>query len=375
MLDYYFGFGARKCLTDVLEKISARKIFLVTGSKSYQASGAEEMLAEILKPYSVRIFSGFSANTKYEEALPGLLMFREFSPDVMLAVGGGSVIDMAKLIRCLASNPENTLAVAKGEIKLSDYHLPLLAMPTTAGTGSEATRFAVFYINNQKYSLADEKILPDVAIIDPELTLSMDHYTTAASGFDALAQAIESYWATSSTEESRVNSANAIKLAWKNLVRAVHNPDDEAREAMSKAAFLAGVALDTTRSTLPHALCYVLTTDFGLAHGHAVAVCLAPFFKLHSDEKLLALLPEDKRNYLTRTMREIADLLGCKEVADCCDAWRVMMKKCWLSSTFIEAGVKTEADREKIINAVNLARAHLHPMPFDRETLYRIFSC
>ena len=125
-------------------------------------------------------------------------------PNIILAVGGGSALDMAKLIRYHI-------------YKETDSYIPLVVIPTTAGTGAETTHFSVCYINGEKQSIADSAMLPDYAFVCSELTSHNDAYLTACTGFDAVAQAIESYWSVNSTDESRSYSLKALGLLWKQL--------------------------------------------------------------------------------------------------------------------------------------------------------------
>jgi alcohol dehydrogenase class IV len=154
---------------------------------------------------------------------------------------------------------------------------PLIAIPTTSGTGTEATCFAVVYIDKTKYSLKHSSILPDYTIIDPTLTHAMPPLVTAATGMDALAQAIESYWGVKSTHESQAYAREAITLTLAYLKAACQN-EVEARDAMSRAANLAGKAINLTETTACHAVSYPITSYFNVPHGHAVALTLASMF-------------------------------------------------------------------------------------------------
>ena len=134
----------------------------------------------------------------------GFLLCKSQCPNIILAVGGGSALDMAKLIRYHI-------------YKETDSYIPLVVIPTTAGTGAETTHFSVCYINGEKQSIADSAMLPDYAFVCSELTSHNDAYLTACTGFDAVAQAIESYWSVNSTDESRSYSLKALGLLWKQL--------------------------------------------------------------------------------------------------------------------------------------------------------------
>src|SRR3989344_3997450 len=247
----YFGYNSIKNLQKILLNHSPKKIFLVTGRSSYEKSGAKDSLAKILKDHKFVHFDNFEANPKISDIKIGLELFRKNKCDFVIAVGGGSVMDVAKSINCFSANsgkPEDYLQNGKPIKKKGKM---LVAIPTTAGSGSEATKIAVVYINKTKYSLFDNLILPDYAIIDPQFTINLPKRITAAAGMDALSQAIESYWSIDSTNESKKYSKAAVRLIVNNLVGAAGG-SRLSRIAMAKAAHLAGKAINISRTTACH---------------------------------------------------------------------------------------------------------------------------
>ena len=190
-------------------------------------------------------------------------MLLESKPDVILSIGGGSVLDIAKLVRHYAAE--------KG------LFIPLWAIPTTSGTGAEATHFAVVYREGKKCSVEADDILPDVVMLYPPFTYNNDAYLTACTGFDAVAQAIESYWAKGANEESRSYSVKAINLLWKQLPLLLQKNTEELRDEVAEGAYWAGRAINISKTTAPHAFSYAFTSYYGYPHGHAVALTF-PFF-------------------------------------------------------------------------------------------------
>jgi len=198
------GVGCIKSIKEIIKETRAKKILLVTGKQSYIDCNAKSQIDKILNNIYTEQFNQFEVNPKLDSVYTGIALLKNTKFDIIIAVGGGSVIDMAKTINILAVQKDgdlvkyiddNTLIIEKG--------LPLVAIPTTAGTGSEATHFSVVYIDNVKYSLAHRFMLPNYAIIDAELSFNLPSHIAAASGMDALSQAVESYWAVKSTEESK----------------------------------------------------------------------------------------------------------------------------------------------------------------------------
>jgi alcohol dehydrogenase class IV len=260
----------------ILHKESPKRIFLVRGAKSYKACGAKKIMDVFFEEVGAQVFEffDFENNPKFDDMQTGLNFMRTFKPDMIIAAGGGSVLDMAKLLRFFYSysgDPAGT------EFRKQRELIPLFVLPATAGTGCEVTHYAVMYIDKKKYSVEHHDLLPDVVIIYPPFTYNNPAYLTACTGFDALAQAIEAYWSVYATNESDEYALNAIKLLYPNLSAAVNLPTPECRNDVFEGAFWAGKAIDITKTTAPHACSYFFTSFLGIPHGHAVALTF-PFF-------------------------------------------------------------------------------------------------
>lgn len=268
-------------LRNILEENNVSKVFLVRGRRSYKLSGAEEDIEEIVSLSGIQLihFYDFEENPKLEDVLKGLELLKTANADIILAVGGGSVLDMAKLIRFYYAFTGDPVG---GVYKKERNNIPLVAIPTTAGTGCETTHFAVLYKDKVKYSIAHDAILPDYAIVDPRYTYNNSSYLTACTGFDALAQAIEAYWNVYATSESDEYAIRAIRLLWPNLPLAVNEPTISIRNKMSEGAYWAGRAINITKTTAPHAFSYPFTTYYGILHGHAVSLTFLAFFEVNT---------------------------------------------------------------------------------------------
>jgi len=371
----YIGSDSIVHLPKLLVEYGAEKIFLVTGRGSYSTSGAKDCLDDILKGRMVCQFCDFSVNPKVEDVARGISVFETEQFDIVLAVGGGSVIDTAKLINFLSVHPEDFTnykfknKTSKGSVR------PLIAVPTTAGSGSEATSFAVLYANKEKFSIDNELLLPTAAIVDPDLTMSLPGYITATTGMDALSQAIESYWSVKSNEESRKYASEAIKTIMTNLRTAVNNPAKSARTAMAEAANLAGKAINITRTTAPHAISYPLTSYFGIPHGQAVAITIAPLLAFNSkvtDEDV-----QDSRgaDYVRETINQIVDLLGAANVSDAEDKIGRLINEIGLETKLSRLKVESSGDIEAIVqNGFNPGRVKNNPRILTRTVLRNILN-
>lgn len=277
----YFGAGSIGRLGKIISDSDTKNILLVAGKHSFTACSAEKKVVPLLSDFNYNIFFS-SPNPEITNIRKGIKIFRKIRPDMVIGIGGGSALDTAKLINGLAPQKQEPLSYIIGEEKLTEEVKPVIAIPTTAGSGSESTRFAALFINKKKYSLEDKKILPTVAIVDPALTISMPPYLTACTGLDALCQSIESFWSINSTKESRAYAKRSIELAIVHIEKAVKNPTLEDRIAMAKAAHLSGKAINIAKTTACHSISYPLTSFFGIPHGHAVSLTMPSFLEFNA---------------------------------------------------------------------------------------------
>lgn len=369
----FSGYGAISALEKVIKRYRVKRVLLVTGKSAFALSGAKNAVFPFLKELDVRYFSDFDVNPKFEHAIAGALLAREFVPDIVVAIGGGSVIDMAKLINTFASKPNVEVDDVISNT-LRTVAAPLVAVPTTAGTGSEATHFAVVYIDGKKYSLAHPAMLPDIAVLDPELSFSMPSYLAASSAIDALAQAIESYWSLGSTKESRSYASMAIMGLVSAIIPAVRDRSESAMTSLLFAANYAGRAINITKTTAPHALSYSISQQVGLAHGHAVGTTLGHFFLLHDDAELIASLSPSVAENLNIRMNEIYSLLGCESGKACFEWWSELMGAIGLETdlSILDPDIHDKIDL--FISSVNLERLKNHPMTLTPTLLRRVFA-
>jgi alcohol dehydrogenase len=374
MQEEFINKGSIKYIQYIVNKLNVKKILLVTGKKSFSLCGAKNKIDILLKNINFVKFNNFKSNPSLEDVECGIKLLRESNPGLIVAIGGGSVIDMAKMI--------NIFSVQK-DIDLMDYiedsalikkkGAPLVAIPTTIGTGSEATHFAVVYVDKVKYSLAHQFMLPDYVIVDTELSCNLPKNIVASSGMDALSQAVESYWAVKSTNESKEYASEAIVLALGSIKDAVKG-DKKARMMMSKAAYLAGKAINITTTTAPHAISYPITTYFGLQHGHAVALTLGKFFVINNNFHYSDLIDVRGEEYLKNNMMELFILFGTSSALECRDKWYEIMKSINLESNMHNVGIKSSSDIEDIINNVNIERLENNPIKIRKNELKKIFQ-
>lgn len=357
----YLGVGSLNQLDLVLNQFKAERIFLVTGKKSFVESGAKELLVEVLAKKTVHQFSDFQTNPDLKDIKNGIAEFKNFAPDIVIAIGGGTAIDVAKAINILAANSGDPQVYIIGENKITESGRPLVAVPTTSGSGSEATHFAVVYVDGIKYSLAHQNILPTVAIVDPRLTFNLSAKQTAVSGADALCQAIESYWAVGATDESKSCAKQALRLALDNLEAVVTNPTEMARTAMSEAAHLAGKAINISKTTASHALSYPLTTHLGLPHGQAVALTLPLVLRYNSQVQG------------GRAIDELVKICGVETVEQMAGKLEVLFQAIGFSLNLRDFKL-TLADIETFLDEASLERMNNNPRKITQADAQNILS-
>ncbi len=369
MVKDFVGFGALGEALTMLDASSYKRVFIVATPSSWKRFNAKGKQPFFPSRECV-FFSDFSSNPDFSDIEKGTELYKEFKPDLIVAIGGGSPIDVAKVIKALAHTKESFDRNRPETIKPSREGPPLTAITTTSGSGAEATRFAVFYVGDAKQSLADPSLRPEIAVVDPELAYDMPPRLTAQAGFDALSQAVESYWSSFANEESRNYAAAAIKYILPNIYNAVHEPAPDNRYNMANGSYLAGKAINITKTTIPHALAYHLTKRYGVAHGHAVALTVPAFILINSlpDAKVITPAGPEANN---QAMQNVIEMLGQNSPEDAADFWRNLMKHCGLEATLAEVGVKTDDQVRTLIGTINPTRLGNNPVAVDNELLFR----
>ena len=293
-----------------LKKIEAKNILLVCESFISQLQINDWLKAlESRSGISFVRFGNFEPNPQYSSVVEGVERFRQFKCDCIMAVGGGSAIDVAKCIK-LFSNMDHTRNYL--EQIIVPNHVKLIAIPTTAGTGSESTHFAVIYYQGEKQSISDESCIPSSILFDSSALNTLPMYHKKSSMLDAFCHAIESFLSVNSTEKSKQYSRQALQIMLKNMKAYLRN-DEMSSISMLHGANLAGKAINIAQTTAGHAMSYKLTNIYGIAHGHACALCVAglwPYMIQHSDK---CVDPRGKL-YLQSVFQDIADAMGCSAV-------------------------------------------------------------
>jgi len=366
----FFGFNAIFKLKDLCDEYKPKHIFLVTGQKSFFLSGAEKKIRSILEKIAFTRFDSFSVNLNISEVRQGIVLFKKVNPDLVIAIGGGSAIDMAKIVNVLSAHGGEPEEYIIGSKKLEKSGKTLIAIPITAGTGSDATYFATIYIDKTKYSLGDRYLtMPTVSIVDPSLTESMPKYLTASTGLDALCQGVESMWSINSTDESRKYAKESVSIAFKNIEKAVNNPSKDARLNMAKAAHLSGKAINISKTTACHSISYPITSYFGVSHGHSVALTIPSFIEFNGRVSEKDCNDSRGAHFVKKQMHEIIRLMDCKDDQDAKNRFQKMMMELGVKTKFSELKINKKGVALIIEKGFTPERMNNNPRKVTREDL------
>jgi len=364
--------GAIRNLSQILGDFAVRRILFVVDEVAYTSCGARDFVEECLDGYEVCRFADFETNPKLQDVERGIFRARAFSPDLVIALGGGTAMDMGKLIGLLSRQPAPARDIVIGEAYIACEATPIIAIATTAGTGSEATHFAVVYVDGEKYSLAHPSLLPDYAIIDPNLTKSNPPRLAVASGLDAFCQGIESIWAVNATEESLCYATEAVEYAWRFLNQSVFSPTSEAQLRMCQASHLAGKAINISKTTAPHALSYVLTSQFHIPHGIAVAMTLSAILGFNASVTLADCVDPRGPKEVTRRIAMITELLGASSVREAQEKLKRFISDLGCPCSLVAAGITDEQDLLRIVRSVNSDRMSNNPRKISETDLLQL---
>lgn len=356
-------------LTDALK--DSHKLFLVVDS-SFPFLNIKDTI-ESLEVEKV-FFSDFTPNPLYEDVCKGINLLKSEQCDTILAVGGGSAIDVAKCIKLAVLAQEGNQAIipplVNTRVACDGSKLPIIAIPTTAGTGSESTHNAVMYYEGAKQTVTNDGILPDIAILEPSVLKTLPLYQKKCTMLDALCQGIESWWSVNSTEESYEYSRKAIELIMANWQKYIFDNDAEAAANIMLGANYGGRAINITATTAAHAFSYKITSLYKLPHGHAVAVGLPEIWEYmlgHMDKCL------DTRGeaYLTNIFSQIASAMGHSTPVEAIAKFREMLSDMEISNP---VAINREEEIEILSKSVNPIRLKNNPITIDDSAIQLIYE-
>lgn len=332
-----FGWEAVNNLPAIIKKHFPNKsrILLVTGTLALKKTGITDRILKLLSEFTVVLFDKVEPNPSSDAVHEGIELYKRSKCDLIIGVGGGSVIDTGKAIALLNNNKDSLENYQSGKVSPTNPSEDYIAISTTSGTSSEMTMWSVItnlegVYKNTKKSIGHPFVYPKLAIIDPQLTVSLSPYQTASTGLDALSQAIEGCLSKKRNSLSTVYLLPAVKLIIKYLPVAYKDGENqEAREQMSFATFLTGLGFSNSRTMSPHKASYPITTHYNLPHGAACTLTLPYFMEYIGDHK-----PE--------LLDDVVEALGCRDYKEACEFLKQFIKDLNMPTTLGELGVTKE---------------------------------
>jgi alcohol dehydrogenase class IV len=359
-----FGTGELSRLPAVIEEVAGAgaRVFLVTGRRSLQASGARERVVAALGRGRVTLFDEvppFPPPETVDQAAAGC---RAARADVVVAVGGGSAMDVAKLAALLARHEGRARQFAERQRAWERAGLPVIAVPTTSGSSSEVTPFAALWdvATRRSFHVATPHLFPSVAVVDPELALGMPRLLAAATGVDAFTSAFESYWSREASPLTDALNLEVIRLYAGHLERSCADADPGARAACALGATASGLAYSQSRPNVCHAVSTPLTLFWGAAHGQAVGITLPAFLRFAAP----AVAPK---------LPALWQALGVTDLDDAVRRLTELLERCGLQTRLRGLGVG-EGDVDTLVQHMRWERVAVLPRPLDRADARRLLA-
>jgi len=367
-----FGLGALSQVGESALRLGATKLFVISDPGVVANRWVDMVLARLEEAgLSFTVWYGVTSNPKDYEVVEGLKCYQEADCDAILAVGGGSPIDVAKAVATLASNG-GVIHDYRGVNKITRPLPPLLVVPTTAGSGSEVTQFAIIVDTGHKVKMTiiSKSLVPDIAIIDPVVLQTKDARLTAATGLDTLSHAIESFVSLAATPLTDVNALNAVRLVARYLRPSVACRSDlEAKSAMAMAALQAGLAFSNAILGATHAMAHQLDAQLDLHHGETNAILLPYVMEFN----MLACVEKFAR--IAEAMGENIVGLSAWEAAEkAIQAVRRLARDLDTPDKITVDDLTEEGINRLAENALNDACIITNPRDITRKDLYNLFT-
>lgn len=361
-----FGCGKRKNLGEYIDEIGGKCGVLVCG-RSFEKNGTADEFVKNSGSRIKAVFSDIRPNPTTENVDACVSLMRKTGADFAVALGGGSPMDCCKA----------ACAIAKGNDVISAYHsggkavsaeeaIPMIAFSTTSGTASEVTNISVLTDTekNIKNPMNDPAMYPKIAVIDPELTLSVPPQITASTGLDVLSHAVESYWSTLNQPVCTACSVYSARLVFEWLDKAYNEPGNlTAREKMAEASIVAGVAFSHPRTTGSHACSFPLTNIYGLPHGEACAFTLDYFIRFNAENA-------DENSRITAFAKDC----GFSSAYEMADEISAMKKRMGMKTRLSEIGCVTDKQLEELTEKSMSMLMTRNPVALTRENIAEMYK-
>ena len=357
---------------DILKYIndkSFKKIFVLCGKKSFVNSGAENLLKNISNK-EIKLFYKKSEIPILEELIEIIKDIKNFKPDLFLAIGGGAVIDYAKIANVVDIRPDLAELIVNYNYPFKKKYTKLAVIPTTAGSGAEVTSNAVIYVDGIKYSFESELLIPDYFFLVPEFLITAPNIIKASAGFDAIAQALESLVSRKSNDKSVEYASKSLRVSVNSFISFINEPNMKNATEMSIASNLAGKAISISKTTAPHAASYPFTSLFNISHGHAVSLFFEKFFKFNYDniDKSETSFDLKKRFDLIFNLFDVQDINGFNSKIS------LIKKSANLEDDLTKFNIDIIKSSEDVLKGINLLRLGNNPVKIDGKDILNIIT-
>ena len=348
---------------------SFKKIFVLCGKKSFVNSGAENLLKNISNK-EIKLFYKKSEIPILEELIEIIKDIKNFKPDLFLAIGGGAVIDYAKIANVVDIRPDLAELIVNYTYPFKKKYTKLAVIPTTAGSGAEVTSNAVIYVDGIKHSFESELLIPDHFFLIPEFLISAPNKIKASSGFDAIAQALESLVSRKSNDKSVEYASKSLRVSVNSFISFINEPNMKNATEMSIASNLAGKAISISKTTAPHAASYPFTSLFNISHGHAVSLFFEKFFKFNYEniDKSKTSFDLKKRFDLIFNLFDVHDINGFNSKIS------LIKKSANLEDDLTKFNIDIIKSSEDVLKGINLLRLGNNPVKIDGKDILNIIT-
>ena len=357
---------------DILKYIndkSFKKIFVLCGKKSFVNSGAENLLKNISNK-EIKLFYKKSEIPILEELIEIIKDIKNFKPDLFLAIGGGAVIDYAKIANVVDIRPDLAELIVNYTYPFKKKYTKLAVIPTTAGSGAEVTSNAVIYVDGIKHSFESELLIPDNFFLVPEFLISAPNKIKASSGFDAIAQALESLVSRKSNDKSVEYASKSLRVSVNSFISFINDPNMKNATEMSIASNLAGKAISISKTTAPHASSYPFTSLFNISHGHAVSLFFEKFFKFNYEN-----IDKSETSFdLNERFNLIFKLFDVPDINSFNSKISLIKKQAKLEDDLTKFNIDIIKSSEYVLKGINLIRLGNNPVKIDGKDIFNIIT-
>lgn len=351
-----------------LEKITATKVFIVTGGGSMIANGTIAQIESMLQKKNCEscLYAGISKNPDTLAIMDGLHKMRQFNPDTVIAVGGGSPLDAAKVMVLLYDYPEITFDNILSLELPEKRHTQLIAIPSTSGTGSEVTKSAVvtFKEKNLKIGLKSPALIPDLAILDPQITMTMPPNIVAETGMDAMTHAVECYLNTNLDDFTEVLAKGAVAGLFEYLPISYQLKTLESREKVHNYQCIAGVAFTNVGLGMVHGIAHAMGGKFNLGHGLLNAIALPYILQYNSQDQKV-----------NQRLKKLAAAISSQ---DFIQSIFDLNEKLQIPKSFGDIGISQEEWNDSFAELVENSlqgSTRVNPIPMNTEKMAALLTC